>query len=87
MKLRHRLEAILTAAVRGAIRFVPMSAVRAIGRSVGTLIYLVDVPHRRTALENLENAFPGRPPAEGRGWTTGSTFFRPARAGFESSTR
>jgi Kdo2-lipid IVA lauroyltransferase/acyltransferase len=66
MKLRHRLEAILTTAVRGAIRFVPMSAVRAIGRSVGTLIYLVDVPHRRTALENLENAFPGRPPAERR---------------------
>jgi len=66
VKLRHRLEAVLTGAVRGTIRIVPMSAVRAIGRSVGTLIYLVDVPHRQTALENLENAFPGRPPGERR---------------------
>ncbi|MBI4888475.1 MAG: hypothetical protein HY824_15370 [Acidobacteria bacterium] len=66
MKLRHRIEAALAAATRAAVRLLPMTAVRAIGRGVGTLAYLVDAPHRRTAFENVEHAFPGRPAAERR---------------------
>jgi lauroyl/myristoyl acyltransferase len=31
---------------------------------VGRLFYLLDRPHRRLAIENLEAAFPARPPAE-----------------------
>jgi KDO2-lipid IV(A) lauroyltransferase len=41
-----------------------MSAVRLIGRGIGRLAYVVDGPHRRIALENLENAFPARPENE-----------------------
>ncbi len=42
----------------------PMSVVLAAGSVLGRLFYLVDRPHRRLALANLEAAFPGRPAAE-----------------------
>ena len=57
---RYRFETALTRAVRRIVPFVPMSAVRALGRAVGVLASVVDRRRRRTALENLEHAFPGR---------------------------
>ena len=66
MKARHHVEAALTRALRGAVRLFPMAAVRAFGRGVGVVAYLLDGPHRRIALENLANAFPGRPARERR---------------------
>jgi KDO2-lipid IV(A) lauroyltransferase len=52
--------------VRAVVTLLPMSAVRTLGRGIGTLAYLVDVKHRRIALENLAGAFPGRPASERR---------------------
>jgi len=37
-----------------------MSTVRAGGRAIGRMAYLVDRSRRQTALDNLEHAFPGR---------------------------
>jgi len=64
--VRHRLEWLLVHAVRVLVRFVPMSAVRGAGRAIGRIAYFVDAPHRRTALDNLLSAFPGRPAGERR---------------------
>ena len=66
MKLRHRLEAFVAGMVKSLVTLLPMSAVRRLGRTVGMFAYMVDRPHRRIALENLANAFPGRPLAERR---------------------
>lgn len=46
------------------VRLAPMSVVRALGRGLGRLAYAGDRSRRRTALANLEAAFPGRPLAE-----------------------
>jgi KDO2-lipid IV(A) lauroyltransferase len=64
--VRHRLEYALVRAIGALVSVLPMSAVRAIGGGVGRLAYLVDATHRRTALENLAAAFPGRPAADHR---------------------
>ena len=64
--LRHRFEAGSVRAIRSLLRPLPMSAVRTLGRAVGRLAYLIDATHRRIALENLANAFPGRPDDERR---------------------
>ena len=66
MRARHRLEAAVARAVEYLVTPLPMAAVRAIGRCVGMLAYIVDRPHRRIALENLASAFPGRPASERR---------------------
>jgi KDO2-lipid IV(A) lauroyltransferase len=66
VSLRHRAEAALVKTVRSLLRPLPMSAVRGVGRLVGRLAYMADAPHRRIALENLENAFPARPEVERR---------------------
>ena len=63
---KHRAEALAAKLIRQILRPLPMSAVRVIGRGIGRLAYLVDRPHRRIALENLENAFPARPEKERR---------------------
>ena len=57
---RYRFESAVASGVRWMVRFVPMTAVRALGRMVGLLAYVADGRRRRTALENLEFAFPGR---------------------------
>jgi KDO2-lipid IV(A) lauroyltransferase len=61
---KHRAEALIVKLIRQMLRPLPMSAVRLIGRGIGRLAYVVDGPHRRIALENLENAFPARPENE-----------------------
>ena len=66
MRLRYRIEAFVVRIVRSLVRLPPMSAVRALGRGIGKLAYLLDWPHRRIALENLAIAFPGRPASERR---------------------
>ena len=58
---RYRLEWLLARSVRLLARFLPMTVVRALGRALGRLVYIVNGPRRRIALENLAYAFPGRP--------------------------
>jgi Kdo2-lipid IVA lauroyltransferase/acyltransferase len=57
---RYRAESVLAGGVRRVVPLVPMAAVRTFGGAVGLLAYLLDGRRRRTALENLEHAFPGR---------------------------
>jgi KDO2-lipid IV(A) lauroyltransferase len=64
--MKHRLELCAVRAVSGAMRLLPMTAVRALGRGLGRLAYIVDGLHRRIALDNLAHAFPNRPPAQRR---------------------
>jgi KDO2-lipid IV(A) lauroyltransferase len=66
VKVRHRLEALLVRVVRVLVRLLPMPAVRRLGHGIGRVAYWVDGPRRRTALENLASAFPGRTPRERR---------------------
>ena len=63
---RHRFESVVVRCVRGVVRCMPMTAVRAFGRAMGRLAYIADGPRRRTALENLEHAFPGRSARESK---------------------
>jgi KDO2-lipid IV(A) lauroyltransferase len=62
--MTHRLEYGAVAAVRAAVRFLPMRAVVAAGTVLGSLFHALDGPHRRLALSNLEAAFPARPREE-----------------------
>ena len=64
--IRYRLEWLVALSVRMFVRWVPMSAVRALGRGFGRLAYMLDGPRRRIALENLAFAFPGRSEPERR---------------------
>lgn len=57
---RYRAESLVAGGVRRVVPLVPMAAVRTFGGAVGLLAYLLDGRRRRTALENLEHAFPGR---------------------------
>jgi Kdo2-lipid IVA lauroyltransferase/acyltransferase len=63
---RHRLEYAAVATVIRVVRALPMRAVLAAGTVVGTLFYVVDRPHRRLAVKNLQAAFPLRSEAECR---------------------
>jgi Kdo2-lipid IVA lauroyltransferase/acyltransferase len=67
--VKHRLEYLLVRAIGALVSVVPMPVVRSIGAAVGRFVYVVDAPHRRTALENLAAAFPGRPASEHRALT------------------
>jgi len=58
---RYRLEWLVALSVRTVVRVAPMSVVRALGRGLGRVAYVIDGPRRRIALENLAFAFPGRP--------------------------
>jgi KDO2-lipid IV(A) lauroyltransferase len=64
--VRYRLEHALVRAVEGAVRLMPMSAVRACGTALGRASYAVDRFHRRIALDNLAHAFPARTERERR---------------------
>ncbi|MBI3047746.1 MAG: lysophospholipid acyltransferase family protein [Acidobacteria bacterium] len=66
MKVRHRLEALLVRIVCVLVRLLPMPAVRRLGHGIGRLGYLLEGARRRTALENLASAFPGRTARERR---------------------
>jgi KDO2-lipid IV(A) lauroyltransferase len=63
---RHHLEALLVRIVRVAVTLLPMPAVRRLGHGIGRLAYLLDAARRRTAIENLAHAFPGRTAREHR---------------------
>jgi KDO2-lipid IV(A) lauroyltransferase len=58
--VKHRLEYAAVALVRFVVRVMPASLVRACGRGLGRLAYLLDRSRRRTTLENLGAAFPTR---------------------------
>jgi KDO2-lipid IV(A) lauroyltransferase len=60
MKARHQLETLLVRTVRVLVRLLPMSVVRRLGHGMGRVAYLLDATRRRTTLENLGHAFPGR---------------------------
>ncbi|MFP5378526.1 MAG: lysophospholipid acyltransferase family protein, partial [Vicinamibacteria bacterium] len=62
--MRHLIEYAAVAGARGLTRLLPDAAVRALGSSVGVLVYHVDRPHRRVALANLAQCFPGKSDAE-----------------------
>lgn len=64
--MRHRLEYAAVASARALVRVLPDAAVRALGSAVGLLVYHVDRPHRRVALANLGQCFPGKTTAEHR---------------------
>ena len=64
--MKHLLESLPVRALSLLVRFLPMSVVRACGRGLGRLVYMVDRARRRTTLTNLSAAFPGRPAAEHR---------------------
>ena len=66
LAVRYRLEHALVRAVEGAVRLMPMSAVRACGTALGRAAYAVDRFHRRIALDNLSHAFPARTERERR---------------------
>jgi KDO2-lipid IV(A) lauroyltransferase len=61
--MRHRLEYWAAAGARGFVRLLPGAAVRALGSAIGVLVYCVDRSHRRVALANLQQCFPGKPAA------------------------
>jgi KDO2-lipid IV(A) lauroyltransferase len=64
--MREFLEYVPFVIVRTLVRVVPMRVVRASGRALGRLAYLMSGSRRRTAVKNLAAAFPGRPASEHR---------------------
>ena len=62
--LRHRAEFALFLAAKGAVRSLPHSAARRLGRALGALAWAVDPRRRAIGRENLACAFPERTPAE-----------------------
>lgn len=49
--------------VASCIRRLPWPVVAASGEAIGFAVYLLDVPRRRIAVQNLAHAFPTRTPA------------------------
>jgi Kdo2-lipid IVA lauroyltransferase/acyltransferase len=64
--LKHRLEFAAVRTVVTAVRMLPMRLVLAAGSLLGRAFYLLDGPHRRLAMSNLQRAFPHRSDAECR---------------------
>lgn len=64
VRLQHRIEYAAVMTTRGVVSLCPMPLVLAFGTVLGRLFHAFDRSHRRLALTNLENAFPGRPAAE-----------------------
>jgi KDO2-lipid IV(A) lauroyltransferase len=62
--VKHRIELWLVTLVAMLVRPLPMALVRRIGRALGLCAYYLDGTHRKTALENLEAAFPSRTAGE-----------------------
>ncbi len=63
---RYWFESAAMRCVRGVVPYVPMTAVRALGRAIGRLAYIASRPRRRITLDNLAYAFPGRTVQERR---------------------
>ena len=66
VECRYRFESAVMRSVRLVVPYVPMTAVRAVGRAMGRLAYVAYGTRRRVALENLAYAFPGRTVQEHR---------------------
>jgi KDO2-lipid IV(A) lauroyltransferase len=64
--MKDWLEYLPFVIVRTLVSLVPMSVVRAGGKALGRVVYLVSGSRRRTAIKNLAAAFPGRPASEHR---------------------
>jgi Kdo2-lipid IVA lauroyltransferase/acyltransferase len=64
--MRHAIEYGAVAFVRMLACRLPDPLVRAWGAALGTTFYALDRPHRRVALGNLAECFPGRTEAERR---------------------
>jgi Kdo2-lipid IVA lauroyltransferase/acyltransferase len=64
--VRQRLEYVAVAALRKLAALLPYPVLLLFGRTIGFVFYVLDVPHRRVALENLAAAFPRRSAAERR---------------------
>ena len=62
--MRHRLEYSLVRVVSAVVARMSLKTVRACGAALGHLVYRLDRFHRRTAVQNLAQAFPARPHAE-----------------------
>jgi len=56
--LLHRIEYAAYLGARGLVRVLPHRAVRPLGRRLGDLAWLVDLRHRRVALDNVASALP-----------------------------
>jgi Kdo2-lipid IVA lauroyltransferase/acyltransferase len=61
--MRHRFEYVIVRALVAIVRVTPGPIVRGVGTVLGLAFYTIDRAHRRTALRNLETAFPSRPDA------------------------
>lgn len=66
VRFRHRLEYRAVVGVVALVRLLPMRAVLGAGALLGRAFHLVDRPHRRLAVANLQAAFPLRSPKECR---------------------
>ena len=60
VNLRHRLEYAVVMAVRAVVGAVPEFVAAAVGTMVGLAFYVIDGPHRRLAVRQLQAAFPVR---------------------------
>jgi KDO2-lipid IV(A) lauroyltransferase len=63
---RYALEYRAVAAVAATVRALPQRASLWLGAFIGYLFYVVDAPHRRLTMANLEAAFPHKPARERR---------------------
>lgn len=66
MSLSHRLEYVGFRLVFGVFAGLPLKTAARFGGWIGDLLYLLDRPHRRLALEHLRIAFPQASMAERR---------------------
>jgi KDO2-lipid IV(A) lauroyltransferase len=62
--MRDLIEYWAVVTVRGVARRMPDALVRAAGSVLGLMFFVLDRPHRRVALANLEACFPKRPDSE-----------------------
>jgi KDO2-lipid IV(A) lauroyltransferase len=58
--VRYRVEAVVIHVLSAFLSVLPMSAVRALGAALGTMIYVVDGFHRRLAMANIALALPSK---------------------------
>jgi KDO2-lipid IV(A) lauroyltransferase len=56
-RMKHFFEYSLTRAAAAAASLLPRAGRRAIGRSLGSLVYALDARHRNITLENVDRAF------------------------------
>jgi KDO2-lipid IV(A) lauroyltransferase len=70
--VRHWVEYAAVVSVRGIVRVLPDSLVRAWGAALGLTAFALDRPHRRVALANLAECFPNKSEAERRAIAKGT---------------